>query len=554
EKKSLAGLGDPGSNPHTVFRGSGDTVGNRSYPSFPVYWVNTANLNLVIQTTDFVSSGRGPAVAVRRTYNSQSPYALMSSTTSTGGIDYLLSQGWTHAYDSFIDLTCAGAYVVNRGGTGKMLFFPYPGNLCTANYPVQLVSPVGTSDRLTHYGTYLEYLEKDTGLLYRYDLKAEVSQAWLTTIADRNGQTVQIHYNEVGQVVKVTDAAGRETTFTYDTKGLLNTIVTPDLRTINAKDFGYWIFYPGIHTFNYDTVAPGYTGIKSLKSGDTLTYFEYNVVNGEVRISKVTDALGKVTTYEVVSESPRRVKVTDPRGGIWLYDSNENFQTTRIEDPTGAVQTFTYDAKGLPVSITHPHGKATLLEYDDRGNLTKQIDPAGGVTTHAYDEKDRRISTTNALGGTWHYTYDGQGRPLSVISPAGRRTDLTYDGAGNPVAVTDPGGAVTSLTYDSKGNLTSVTDPLGNTTTFAYDAAGLRMLSGSDPLGGKVEFTYDDLGRLTRVGYPGGGFRTFGYDAVAFASVRDANGSVIAFMRDPLGRMTGVSRENGSGLTLSYDG
>ena len=118
EPKYMSFLGDPGDNPYTVFRG-GEATGKCTRSNLPNYWVNTANLNLVVQATDFASTGIGPAV-------NPDPHlqlAVQCDRPLRPGLDDTLRVLDRHVLRRGL--------LVNRN-TGKMLYFASPGDLCGA--------------------------------------------------------------------------------------------------------------------------------------------------------------------------------------------------------------------------------------------------------------------------------------------------------------------------------------------------------------------------------------------------------------------------------------
>jgi RHS repeat-associated protein len=587
EPKYMAYLGDPGDNPYTVFRGGEATV-KCARGNLPNYWVNTANLNLVVQATDFASTGIGPAVNLTRTYNSR------SNVTGPFG------PGWTTPYESFIDMYCGGAYLVNRN-SGKMLYFTAPGDLCGAGGgTVEMTAPKGFLDKLTYYGSYFELLEKGTGFKYRYDVHDEVSQAWLTSITDPNGKALRMNYDGSANIQKITDAAERATIYNPYTTAPDGTKVATAAEYVYSDVIGptFTVTYKNIYTPDYTIVkvtdasgaevpftytpengltvttrdgktikaldflipsesftAGAFRALTSMTAGGNTTSFEYRVEEYELRIYKVTDARGKVTTYEVVTETPRKVKVTDPNGGITCYESNEDHQTTRITDPLGAVTTIAYDSNlKLPISISYPEGGSASMAYDSRGNLTRYTDPAGKATSYAYDSDDNRISITQPDNTTWSYAYDAARNLIRSTSPSGKQMSFTYDAKGELVSITDPNIQASSMAYDSWGNLSSLTGPLANTSSFTFNSKGLRLGSVKDPRNNTTQLIQDPLGRVTGVRYLDGDSRQYGYDDCALTSVRDSAGAGADIARDPLWNMTRISGTTGKSLFMEYDG
>ena len=273
-------------------------------------------------------------------------------------------------------------------------------------------------------------------------------------------------------------------------------VTTRDGKTIKALDFLIG---------SRASTAGAFRALTSMTAGGNTTSFEYRVEEYELRIYKVTDARGKVTTYEVVTETPRKVKVTDPNGGITYYESNEDSQTTKITDPLGAVTTIAYDSNlKLPTSISYPEGGSASMAYDTRGNLTRYTDPAGKATNYAYDADDNRTSVTQPDGATWTYTYAPRRNLIRSTSPSGKQMSFTYDGKGELGSMTDPNTQNSSMAYDSWGNLVSLTGPLADTYSFTFSSKGLRLASVKDARNNTTQLTQDPLGRITGLRFADG--------------------------------------------------
>ncbi len=327
-------------------------------------------------------------------------------------------------------------------------------------------------------------------------------------VVSPNSGVAILQFDAAGNVIALTDAMGRKTTFLWD----------PDGRLTGISDPAH-----GRLTFRYGP------------SGALLAR---------------TDALGAVTSYS--------------------YDADGDL--TSMRDALGDTWRFTYDAFDLPVSVVDPLGDTDRLSYDDAGRLTMVTDPLGAVTRAGYDGAGRVASVTDPLGHTTRYRYGAAGELVAATSPAGRTTRYSYDAAGQPVVVTDADGSSTTLMYDDAGRLTASRAGAGPTTEYRYDAVGrLTQRTVPDESGasytydaagylvsagngsGTIRDAYDAAGDLTSTVDTSGHTIRYSYDAAGRrATMTSATGTVTRYAYDAAGHISAIDDPLGSS-TFRYD-
>ena len=360
---------------------------------------------------------------------------------------------------------------------------------------------------------------------------------------------------------------------TYDTNGLLQSIVTRDgYTTLYAHDVNgrlQSITSPtGFqYTFSY---SAGKISQISDSAGRTTTF----VVNGAGDLVSVTDATGSTRTF--IYDEHRLVEQQGPRGERSEYD----FENTRV------VEARAYDIDGTtllrtrkfePSSLEGEMGQAILDGFGSLnipipptvGDVDVSIDGNGRISRHYTDAESRTVRQTDPLGRDVFIGYDGVGNIASITRPDGARTEATYDAGNNPAVfseydenglllstssmvwsgpfgqlseTTDERGITTSYGYETSGNLRTVTDnegneiryeygdpnfpdlvtrvelPTGDVTRFTYDAHGNVETTTvfpdpeNDPDGETTTYAYDGAGNLETVTYPDTGVETYGYD------------------------------------------
>ncbi|MGB2853364.1 MAG: RHS repeat-associated core domain-containing protein [Dehalococcoidia bacterium] len=535
--------GGPDDNPFTEFDG-GDGAGKCVPPiGLPNYWVNTATLSLVVQDTFFAYKGLGPAVAFTLSYNSGSANRGM------------FGLGWAFSYESSIERV--GGDIFLWKGSGQRLTYRLSSRAKggTPDEPVEAVSVQGKHDRLLDCGRYWLFIEKDTRLTYRYDRSREAKTAWLTEVTDTNGNTVRVEYSADGTIEAITDAEGRSTVFACDGEGHCVSLTLPDGR---SAAFSYDSQGNLVHTEDllgipcaYEYDADQRMTRMVVGHDRRTTAFTYRGRGRPGRIATVGDATGNTTSYELVSNEPRQVRVVNPEGRATTYHST-NGLTQRVVDPLGHAAVYAYD-RGFRVSVRNKSGHTFRMAYDARGNMTKLTDPLGNSITMAYDYDDNLVSEISPLGEETRYAYDARCNLTRITCPMGRSTAMEYDPRGQLDAILHGDGNRTAFSYDSFGNRIATTGPLGNTERRSYDRYGLNLTAITDPLGNTTEYEYDANSRLTKVTHPDGTTNEYLYDCCAGTSTTDENGRELTFSRDPLRRVMERADAMGNRTRFGYD-
>jgi len=563
---AIQNCGTPKDNPFTVYdggeygKGPGACSRPEDDPGLPRYWVNTATLNLVVQDTEFSTSGLAPRLAFSRTYNSASAKSGM------------FGRGWSFAYESRMHSSGDenGTVFYSKGSGQGETYNPSsqitnPDSSVTVTY--QSISK-GRFDKLEGVFTgiasesYYLFEEKSSRLTYRYNhagIDDEGNQVYrLTSIADRNGNTVVFAYNGDGTLASVTDAAGKATSFAYDANDRCISMTIPGggSATYGYDANGHLVqttdLLGNISTFTYDADH----AMTSLSTAGKVTTFSYDESGGSKHVSSIVDALGHTTSYSVNDSG--LVTITEPGGGTMKYASSDGKTTTVTNQRGVTVSETTYNDDGLPSSVTFADGSSRTLEYDTRGNLTKVTDRLGAETTFTYDADDNLTRMTDPMGKNWDYTYDTNGNLISEKTPLGRITSYMRDAKGLITRTTLPDGAKIDFAYDAMGNMISETDPTGKTTTYGYDAQGLELTSFTDPRGYTTSFQYDANRRKTKITFPGGKSINYGYDCCAPTTITDQAGKTYTTTRnalllpvrktDPMGNVTKMAYNSDSDL------
>ena len=285
-------------------------------------------------------------------------------------------------------------------------------------------------------------------------------------------------------------AAQRTTTHTYDALNRLTQTTYPDGST-------HQVSYRPDGRKQSETDARGTTSTYGYDAKGQLT-------------SVVQSGVARPTTY-AWDEQGAKTTQTDALGRQvrWSHDTAGRPLSRSL--PDGATETFQYDAEGQTVARTTFAGQHIQSTYDALGRELTRIIPAAGSTpartiTWTYDAAGRRLTQTEtgqtSPGGTTTYRYDAAGRLIEQQGPQGTLT-WAYDAQGRITQRSTPEGT-TRYQYDAAGRLTGLTAPDGKATTYAYDAAGqntqsVQALDANTAL--VTERRYDAMGRQITVAH-----------------------------------------------------
>lgn len=509
--------------------------------------VNCATGNFWHTFGDVSIPGRGPALALSRTYN-----AMGAASDSPFGY------GWSSSYTMRLTTDTSGTVSISQENGATVAFTPDGSGGFTAA-PRVLATLAANGD-----GTFT----LTRRALERFTFSAT---GRLVAVSDLNGYTTALTYDAAGQLTTVTDPAGRALTFAYGANGKIASVTDPANRAVTYEYTAgnlTTVTVPGgaVTTFTYDASH------RLLTMTDPRGGVTTNTFDATGRVLTQTDPEDNTTAFEYTSSG---TTITHPRGNVEVheYRDGELVALTRgFGTAQQATWRYAYDPDTLGItSIIDPNGYvAASRAYDTRGNVISSIDGLGRETAATYTPLDQPAAITDPLGVTTTFSYDAAGNLLSTSRPLSGTTQTvtttySYGDAAHPgdvTAVTDPDGYIWTLGYDAAGNRTSAADPLGNETTYAHDILG-RVTSQVSPKGNAADgdpaaftttYAYDDAGNLTTVTVPRGAVTSFAYDANRNRSaVTNANGHTTTYGYDANNRLVTVTRADGTVRSYGYD-
>ncbi len=289
---------------------------------------------------------------------------------------------------------------------------------------------------------------------------------------DQEDYETLYEYNNAGDLKKVTDTLGNETSNAYDTLGRK--------RYMNDPDMGVWHYgYDDNGNLASQTDAEDQTIAFTYDVLDRVTIKQYtNTDDLDVYYAydQATNGVGML--YKVEKKTtPPEVPMTEAATTYDAYDSmGQATQVTRsIDGIADQTTSYAYDRAGRLESIVYPDSSEAHHTYHSGTSLLSEVTNASGTVVYA-------TISDYTPSGKIGYLQDGSGADTTYIYEpfaerlTGIRTVLT-DNPETPVVQNK------SYVYSGAGDIVEITDNLkGLTSTYEYDALHrLKNESYSDP-------------------------------------------------------------------------
>jgi RHS repeat-associated protein len=482
--------------------------------------VNSMTGNLSEEQTDLALGGRGPALAIKRSYSSKEA----SEAKSAGPWGF----GWSGPYGSHLEISKESGAITVVQENGATAAFSLSGGKYVPGVYIEATLLKEEAEAKTFYTFTLPTQEK---------LKFN-SEGQLIEEKDRNGNAITLSY-EAGKLKTVKDAAGRELKFTFTGS-----------QVTQVED-------PLGHKVKYAYEAENLKSV-TLPGEETARWsFKYDASH---QLTEMTDGRGGLLKTEY-DGSHRVIKQTDPLERVTKFEYGETGgkKTTTLTMPNGSTTFEKFNEMGEPLELIKAKGTAseqkTTTEYNEFYEPVKVTDALSHVTTYDYSGAGDRTLEIDAEGDETKWTYNATHDVESETTPKGEKTTIKRDKAGNVEAIERPAPGETtqktSFKHAANGDLESETDPLGHETKFEYDTYGDRKAE-TDPEGDKTTFAYDTDGYQTSEVSPRGNEE--GAKASEFETKieRDAQERPIK-ETDPLGHETKYAYDKNGNLEKTTD-
>ena len=558
--------------------------------------VDTATGNLLLSNTDLQLTGvRGVNVNIGRYYNN------LSGDQDAFGVGWSMATG----ADTYLAIPGDNDDAIDYfDGTGD-------GQMFWTNADGSEHSPPGVDARLTMNGSgawdsstfTLKF--RHSGITETFDAPVDANNkiGRLTTLQDRNNNTIHYYYNGSGQLDHLVDTYGNTTSFSYSPDGYVSEITDP-----TGREYRYYQNGSGQLTeykdpagnstyYTYDDFG-NLTQVKTAQGN--ITNIAYNAgatnqVTSVTRLVNPTDTSGPKTTYQYATASGTCLSndgwtqgtVSDPNGHVTTYCSDDRSRVTKSIDANGNTRSTSYSADGFVEELDSGQNTPSTFKYTTDGNdNVYEIDHGdssghGGSGSSAYtttvtkfDHSDPDPNnaflpsdSTDPQTNENDYAYDSAGNLTSATvsgsgSGGGTNVTMSYNSDGTVETSKDGDGKETDYHY-TDGNLTQVVPPTGsnlNTINLSYDSANrvdeISTVSGSS--GHEVDYSYDDFDRITKAVYKNASGTVvaticYHYDNDGNLTSRTDGSGTTSYTFDGLNRITAESFPDGSSTSYGYD-
>jgi YD repeat-containing protein len=545
-------------------------------------YVNAATGNLVISRQDEFLIGKGPDIAISRTYNSRAVLSdgdnndqwqtgVYRKVIGTNGNATITRIDWDGS-DRVYELVSANLYRT-KDGAGAYDTLAWSGTQWTWTDGNSRITDVYDST-----GKLLSTNDTDgNSLAYTYD----PTSGLLTRVTNGNGAdpdeyTDLGYYAGTSRLEKLTTQADSQLTrvfYEYDTDGRLSVVKVNIDPADNSKTTGANY----TTTYTYEGTSKRVASIAQLDG--SLLEFVHTLMGSEYRVTKLTQTVvtGVTRVTGFFYDTANRVTtITDALGGVttMTYDVKGNLTQLVLPVPipgaSAPTTSFVYNPNGDVDSMTE-NGRTTVYTYDSNGNMTLSRDSAGNTVRRLYGAKNELLTDTRYLapdpdgGGaqaagtplTARYAYDIENHLRFAVNADGEVTEYRYNAPGQltgTIAYPANFYAVGGLAWDVVLDETT----LANWVNGIADKSGVR----------RTDTTYDARGNVRTVtsfsaaNSAGDGLLTSDYSRDTYIydqagqlidRYNNASAALEHFVYDGLGRLVASTDMAGTSTTFAYN-
>jgi RHS repeat-associated protein len=510
--------------------------------------------------------------------------SVLRYATGGGSVDYSIGYSYSSASGAFSPERQGQAVLVRIPATGpatsyelrmpdgsKQVFARSDGATVFPRrmFLSQMIDPTGKALTL-NYDEQLRLvsLTDATGRNTTFSYEFPANHLLVTKITDPFGRHAELSYDTSGRLASITDVIGITSSFKYDAGGLINEMATP----YGTQRFTYGQDTAANTRFLEMTDPMGFT--ERLEFRHLAPGIPYNDPVAPTSIGAQNIYLYYRNTFHWDKNlyPITHTDYTQARIIHWLH--NPAGQTSPIIESTkqplerrvwnvypGQGSTILEGTSGTPIAVGRVlddgSTQARTFTYNSIGKPLTATDPGGRKTSFAYAPNDIDLISIQQTTGSGQatlaaFTYNSQHLPLTATDAAGKTTSYTYNTDGQVTGVTDALGQTTRYTYDGLGRLISITNADNAVQhSFTYDAFD-RVATATDSEGRSVAYEYDAIDRVTQIIYPDGTSTQNTYDLLDLVETRDRMGRITSYSYDANRRMTAMTNPLGQVTSYSY--
>jgi len=451
----------------------------------------------------------------------------------------------TYTYDTgSTDIFARSNRISTTNPLNKTWEYEYDGN----SFQTKATDPLGhkvewTNDNVGNVLTQKNGLAQTT-LTNTYTTTG--AKGLLATKKDGLNNETSFTYDTFGLVTKITDPAGKETAIEYANDGSGNLT-----KVTNALGKEWKREYNGFYKVS-----------KTIDPLNNETAFDYDTM---ANLSKVTDAENR--TREMTYDKLQRVTlIKDALSNMTLFTYDAENNVTKITDSLAREYTSTFDVLKRTKTWKFPDTNQESYDYDANGNLIKITNRGGEEISFNYNDADR-LSSKTWLGTTntvFTPIYDDANRVTNLTKVESETTvsqiGVTYNAANQMTAINAEGHTM-SYAYDSAQHLNQITYPSAEVVKYGFNSRGLLESIKDGSNAAIADYTFDDAGRVTKKNLPNGLESVYEYNDpnwVTKVTLRQtANPTTVLqsfqYGYDKVGNRVWVKYANGSGDVYRYD-
>lgn len=348
---------------------------------------------------------------------------------------------------------------------------------------------------------------------YRYDTLGRLLAVDVLGVPEAS---YRYAYNDAHLLTSQTDGLGRGEVYAYDERGQL-------------------------------------TAAQNISTGDLTTY----TYDTRGLLTSTISPLGAVTTYEYSDPAdPRRVTAIISPTGRDSFTWNDAQNSLTYTDARGKSTSYRYDGLGLLWNMQAPSGREYGLDWDEAGRLSRFSLSEGAAQrqmTLAYDSANQSLSVgaQGVAEWQWRLFYNDAGRLTALLNPAEQALAFGYDGLGQLEAIVSTGEDEAAWTYersDASNEILAV-DANGNEILLTYDALYRLVSRQAGDAQTRYQYAPSALsdGTLNLRVESGDGVRYYSFSAGAARTAPQisyhAQGQRVLYVYDVEGKLVRLSRE-----------
>jgi RHS repeat-associated protein len=478
----------------------------------------------------------------------------------------VLGLGWRHNYETWAEVRNK-QIIIYQGYEGEI---SYSFDLCDGIR--------GPRIEPRHGGVVLHF--SDGFKRYFGSPETNLDRFPLLGIEDPSGNVVRLEHT-AGHLVRISDPAGRQLIFTYNSRGFLigidlfhsalekqpHALVRYHFDTLNhliaVTDFSGHTEsyeYDNHHLVRYINRAGGASNFAYDDRGRCCHSWQ----NGEQMVRKLTydeirkttiamDSYGRKTLYRY-NDAGRVTEEIDFAGHLRQTILDGNGGVVAVLDSEGPLEgTSSYDPIKRQLVETEPSGNEIVTEFDSFGRMLRTATLPGRFRTHTYDSCGRITTISTPDGATWKFEYDRRGRIQSAVDPLGYEVRISVSDDGLKVRIEDRWGLISEQRYDPLGNLLSEINAAGHRVNYRYDGQD-RLCEEILPDGRSIRYKHDGESNLVALTDAMG--RTWRFEDDGFGMLVgqiDHLGNKVKFEFDKEENLCRIHNENGEILEILYD-